>query len=493
MTINGPYGYIQGWNTKTGPWDCPQDGYVDAQNIELVYGHAAKSNGNIQWTTGTHPGGAGQLEVISYFQSFLVVSKASKIATASPTAVGAWTDITGAVTYTPTTGLAWSTALNNILVLGGPNTNPVQWTGTGNCTALGGSPPYGANAAATCNNYMFMGGSTTYPHRVWWSNVIDPNTWPATSYTDVKPDDSAHFVTALYPFGEDLLIFKDNCIARFYTNQLSGTLGPLVILTEKFGCEGQRCVARMPDGRIAFVGYNNHVYIYDGNTFQDISDQPTPGSNIQSIFNALTFKTAGILQGGLKVYQAKNQIWISYPFTWVSALGTSYTAGVIFKYDYVAGVWLSPYPDHRVFDMINYVTGNKEYFISAGSSYLFQEDTGSVNNDPTGNATLESYVTKSIPFSADSKMFTPRSLMIPINSASFNGALYYGQNGYNNPASSVTFSYTNTVATDYKKVFALSSKSGGWNTGQFRFDGALSNQSFAISPFYLSDQIEAQT
>ena len=122
---------------------------------------------------------------------------------------------------------------------------------------------------------------------------------------------------------------------------------------------------------------------------------------------------------------------------------------------------------------------------------MFQEDTGLVNNDPLGSQTFEGYITKSVSFGADEKNFWPRSVMLPVNCASFNGALYYGQNGYNNPASSITFSLGNSVSADYKKVFALSSQSGGWNTGQFRFDGALSNQPFALSPFFISDEIEA--
>lgn len=496
MTIRGPYGYTGGWNTKTGPYDCPQDSYVDALNVELVNGRLAQCKGRKLWSGGIHPGGPAQLGFISFFNGLLVVSCSNKIATiASTFSGGGWTDITGSVTWTPTAGYDWADSLNNILVKGGPNTVPIQWTGTGNCSALGGSPPYGANAGCTCNNYFFMANNASFPHRVWWSNIVDPNTWNVANYVDVKIDAPDSSVTALYPFGEDLLIFKNNCIARFYTNQLSGTLGPLVILTEKFGCAGQKCVARLPDGRVVFVGYNNHVYIYDGNTFLDISDQPYPNSNIQSVFNNLYFKTAGIVQGGICVYQGKNQVWISYPHNWTSPIGTAYTGGIIIKYDYIMNAWLSPIVSVVSYSLINYITSNTEYLISAGVVNLFQEDTdlGSAG----GVGPFDTFVTKTIAFGADEKEFTPRSLVWPISSQvpgdnNFIGALYYGQNGYNNPVTYIGFNYNTSLNPEYKKVFSLSSKSGGWNTGQFKFDEAFSNKPFTLSPFYLSDQIEAQ-
>lgn len=492
MTVKGPYGYTRGWNAKTGPYDCPDDAYVDAQNMELLNGRISACNGNLRWTTGNHPGGATQLGWVSYFAGVLVCYAGNKIATASASSIGAWTDITGAVTFTPTAGYDWAAALNGILVLGGPNTVPIQWTGTGNCTALGGSPPFGENCGTMVNNYLFMGNDVANPSRVWWSAIQDPNTWPGANFVDVRPEDSSNPITALFPFGEDLLIFKSNCIARFYTNQLSGTLGPLIVISEKLGGVGQRSVDRLPDGRIAFVGFNNHVYIYDGNTFDDISDAPTPRSNIQTVLNSLVFKTNGLAQGTLRVYQAKNQIWITYPFTWTNVFG-SFSAGVIFRYDYVNGCWVSPTPDRRIYTAVNYTASTKEYLITAGNTYLYQEDTGNVNNDSVAaHTSFDSYVTKSIPLGVDSSSYTPRSIYLPINSGNLTASLLYGANGYSTPTTTATISISGSTL-DRKKVVLLNTPSGKWDTGQFRFDAAISNQPFNLSPFFLSDEVESQT
>lgn len=496
MTVKGPYGYTGGWNAKTGPYDCPDNAYVDVQNMELLNGRLSECNGNVRWSTGTHPGGSGQLGYLSYFAGVLVCYEGGKIATASATASGAWTDITGAVSFAPTTGYDWASSLQKILVLGGPSTSPIQWTGSGNCSALGGSPPIHAACGAMVNNYLFMANGqvsgTDYPSRVWWSAIEDPNTWPAANFVDVRSQDATNSITAIYPFGEDLLIFKTNCVARLYTNQLSGSFGPLVVVSEIIGGIGPRSVDRLPDGRIVFIGYNNHVYIYDGNSFTDISDAPTPNSNIQTVLNALVFKTAGLVQGTLRIYQGKNQIWITYPFTWTSALGTSFSAGVIFRYDYVNNCWLSPTPDRRIYSAVNYLAGNKEYLISAGNTYLYQEDTGNVNNDSTATSTsLDTYVTKSIPLGVDSAGFEPRSIYLPINSGNLTATLYYGANGYNTPAKTASISISGS-SSDRKKVTLLNTPAARWNTAQVRFDAALSNQPFNLSPFFLSDEVEAQ-
>ena len=56
MTVAGPFGFNGGWNTKVGPYDAPQNSIIDGQNMELVYKRLSKKKGNIQWTTGAHPG-----------------------------------------------------------------------------------------------------------------------------------------------------------------------------------------------------------------------------------------------------------------------------------------------------------------------------------------------------------------------------------------------------------------------------------------------------
>lgn len=496
MTIVGPLGFEGGFNTKCGPYDAPQNCVVDGQNMDLTYGRFSKKKGNTIFTTNTHPGGATSIDGLAYFQGQLVAYCGGKVATASATTPGTWNDITAAVSFVLNTA-CWTAALNNILVLGGGAGGavpPVKWTGSGNISVLGGSPPTGTVCGTTVNNYLFMANTAANPSRVQWSAIQDPTTWPAANFVDVGIEDvatQANGIQAVFPFGEDLLIFKTNSISRFYTNQLSGSLGPLIVVSDRYGCAGVHCVDRLPDGRIAFIGYNNHVYIYDGNTFEDISDQPPPMSNIQNTLNALTFKTAGFSQGFLKVYQARNQIWISYPFSWVSALGVTYY-GVVFIYDIQNRCWLPPYPDHNIRKAVNYLNGS-EFLITGGSvGVLYRDDNGDDNSDTAKQINaFEGYFTKSINFGPDRSGFVPRCAYFGLSTGNLTANAYWGANGFNNPALSAAISISGSAA-ETKKVIPITTPVKEWNTGQFRFDGALSNQPFVVAPFFLSDELESQ-
>lgn len=493
MSVLGPYDFSGGFNTKTGPYDAPNNCIVDGQNMELVYGRFSKKKGNTQWTTVASPGGTNPIRGLTYFQGQLVGFSNAKIATTSATVSGTWTDITGSVTFTPANN-CWMAALNNILVLGGDGATPIQWPGSGNCTNLTGSPPSGCVCGISVNNYLFMANNSSNPARLQWSAVEDPTTWPMANFVDVLLEDvatKAFGIQAIFPFGEDVIIFKTNSISRFYTNQISGSLGPLIVVSDRYGCAGPQCVDKLPDGRIAFIGYNNHVYIYDGNTFLDISDAPTPASNIQNTLNALQFKTSGFNQGFLQVYQAKNQIWLSYPFAWTSALGTNY-ASAIFIYDIENQIWLPPYPDQWVHKAVNYLNGS-EFLITGGhDGFLYHEDTGDTNSNTQRNSTaFDGYFTKSIPFGADNRKFIPRSIYFPLSTGNLNATVYYGSNGYNNPQTISSISITGSNQ-ELKKVIPLVTSSKVWNTAQFRFDGSVSNQPFMVAPIFISDEIESQ-
>lgn len=492
--IKGPFGFSQGWNTKVGPYEMPDNTFVDGQNMDYAGSRLIKKKGNTLWT-GATLNGANPITGLAYFAGVLVGESSGKIKTFSPTASGgSWTDITGAVTFAGGDNV-WMQALNNILVIGQFASTTISWAGSGNCANAAGSPPQDVKCAAVANNYLFLGNLTngSVPYRVQWSAVADPTTWPAGNFVDVgKYDSTNDGIQALFPFGEDLLIFKNNSISRLYTNQISGSLGPLTTVADRFGCAGPDCVDALPDGSVAFVGYNNHVYIYNGNTFTDISDQPYPNSNIQNTLNGLAFQTAGISTAFLRFYQARNQVWISYPFTYTSALGLSY-ASVIFIYDVENNMWLPPYVDHKVKKGVNYITSNTQFFITSGTDgNLYLEDSGNTNADSSKLSTsFDAYVTKCVPFGLDSDAFIPRSAFFGLSTGNLSATAYWGANGFNNPAFSNTISIIGSSA-EQKKVVPLTTSNKAWNTGQFRFDGQFSNQPFALSPFFFSDQVERQ-
>lgn len=488
MTKIGPFGYSGGWNAKCGPYDLPQDSYLDAQNVDIQNGRIVAKTGNTEWTT-DDINSSGNMEGLTYFQGYLVGAGGAKVKTASSTAAGAWTDITGATTFSTNTS-TWMESLNNILIIGNSGlTVPVQWNGTGNIAAVTGSPPAAGACAAMVNNYLFIGNITSYPWRVQWSSILDPNSWPAANYVNVRVNDNEP-IQALCAFGEDLLIFKKTSIHRLYTNQLSAALGPLVCVNEKLGCSGEGCVDRLPDGRIAFVGIDNHIYVYDGNTFDDISNPPYPRSNIQPVLDRIPFRS--LAYQCLRVFKSKSQIWISAPIAdYTNSLGNVYQNGFTLIYDYSLGVWVSAYVDTGIHKMVNYYAAsplNLEMFVSAEYRKLYREDNGYVlNSSLAASTSMKSFVSKSVYLDPDSRKFHPASMYIPILSGSFIGSFYYGANGYEAPSSSTNI-VVGAARQERKKVVYLSSPYSAWNTVQYRFQSALSNQSFVLSPCFISDE-----
>lgn len=504
MTVKGPYDFTGGWISNTTPYNCPDNAYVDAQNMEFVQDEFRKRKGNVLLTTSNHPGGTGdEVSVLNWFQNqFLVAACNGKVAYAASGTPGGWTDITGSTSP----GGNWMASLNGYLMIGGASVAQCYWQGTGNLTQYPDSnsphPPQSSQCGTVCNNYMFVGNGTkdsaTSPERVWWSDVGDPTTWPSTQYIDVVPTGSDE-VLAVFPFGQNLLIFKNNLIAMLYTQSSNGSLGPLVVVTTLFGIAGTNCVDLLPDGTIIFLASNNHLYIYNGTNFTDISDQPPYGSNIQSVLNGLGFGAAGLGEGCVKFYQAKNQVWVTYPFTYVNAQGTSYSLGAIFIFDWLKGIWLSSYPDHRIFFMVNYNDPTYgQQLVSAGISRLYKEDNGDANNDINRSYDFSSYVTKSVSIGSESRSYIPTSAFVGISCGSFvglsnanGGGFLFGANGYNDP---VTFWPVSFVppASEHKVVRSLYTPAAGWNTIQMQWVGNYSNCPYALRPFYISDQMESQ-
>lgn len=65
--------------------------------------------------------------------------------------------------------------------------------------------------AAWFHNYLFVANTTTYPNRLFWSNLGDPTTFSGTNFVDINPGDSDS-IQALGKFNDELIVFKRNTI-----------------------------------------------------------------------------------------------------------------------------------------------------------------------------------------------------------------------------------------------------------------------------------------
>jgi|2_EtaG_2_1085320.scaffolds.fasta_scaffold00139_8 hypothetical protein len=120
-------------------------------------------------------------------------------------------------------------------------------------------------------------GGTRYASRVHWSDALDAETWTASSYIDFDPDDGQQ-ITAMHPFGEHLVIFKDHRLqlltgksedsfARYNLDSEIGTTSPGTVVpysTMLYFFDPSTGVHRFDGASIHPIDAQLNLYILDG-------------------------------------------------------------------------------------------------------------------------------------------------------------------------------------------------------------------------------------
>lgn len=84
---------------------------------------------------------------------------------------------------------------------------PKKWDGTNAMGDLGGSPPH-AQYIATHRNYVFMARTVSNPNRLYFSEVLNFDKWPALNFIDISPNEG-DWITGLMPYDDYLIIAKN--------------------------------------------------------------------------------------------------------------------------------------------------------------------------------------------------------------------------------------------------------------------------------------------
>lgn len=509
MSELGPFGYSGGLNTKAGPFTLPKDQMSASQNVNVLYGVLKKINGSSALNTVALNSGASIIGLADWqteSQSrYLIIIAGSKIYQAlnfnsSPS------DITGGATITAGNNNQHTFAsLNNILAICGGTTpdTPLQWTGSGNVTSLAGSPPTG-NLVTTANNFMFISGVAATPSRIFWSNVSDPGTWSAANNLDFRKSDG-DIITAIAPLNYNLIIFKRRSTGILYTqtNTVSGiaTLGPLTQINLNIGCAGSQAWDILPDGRIVVFGSDSHLYIFDGSTFEDISDPPLPSSNIQPTLDNINITR--IPYACVKVYPAKRQVWLA------ASTGSNTTNDSIFIYDYELKAWQSQVPDRAANIMITSIDSRsapKHPIVLLTGNYggfVYEHDTGTTNAE-NSDGHIDGYATMSNFLGVESREFIPRSLRASLEANTGQLQVGWGFNAFTDISNAAILSESQGGALLDISFFLDISKLGGSttiisvvplsNSGtcftiQIQFRNVYASQPFTVHPYYLSDEV----
>ncbi len=218
--ITGPqYSAFEGGLNVKDFWHTIADNeLIVAQNIRLDEGGVVRMRGSWTKLATAAVGTAGNLIGI-YHGSWLIAGVLTRYVIATDgTKVfylngTNWTDITGAVTMSPTSSTLVSfQSMNNLLIGYDGKNGPWTWDGSaGAIVLLAGSPPVG-NIGILWQNYLFFAGVGTARTRLYYSALGDPSTWPAANFIDIPSPYDGDPVTGFAILYGNLIVFKRNSI-----------------------------------------------------------------------------------------------------------------------------------------------------------------------------------------------------------------------------------------------------------------------------------------
>lgn len=112
------------------------------------------------------------------------------------------------------------------------------------------------------HNYLFVGGVTSAPNRLYWSNLGDPTVFSGGDYVDINANDGDQ-LTGLSSLNDELIVFKLNS-----TWSISGWSGTTFAVTTAAGQNTQNKAAgvgTMSHGSIVSVGKDLYYLSFLGN------------------------------------------------------------------------------------------------------------------------------------------------------------------------------------------------------------------------------------
>lgn len=292
--------FTGGLNTFDPEFATPLAQSPDLDNLVLLDRGFKKRQGDAAWNSSAMVSGATAVQGAGYVKfnsgtEFLNSVTGTKFFTDSGLS-GTMTDATGAVTITSGTNNIWTPVIYNNLQIwfGGPSTGydaPFTYSGTGNATALAGTPPSAATAFVG-NNRVFAMNTTAAPSRIFWSVLANPSDWASagSGNADVAKSDGEALRCGILVGPDSAILFKDSST---HLMVLTSAPFPIYQLQSGIGIAGQNAWA-FANGVIYFVtpgrrmrstsdGVNFEIFPNDINDIWD-SINPNRISNIQGIY-----------------------------------------------------------------------------------------------------------------------------------------------------------------------------------------------------------------
>lgn len=314
--------------------------------------------------------------------SFFAVIVGTGVYRTSNSFGGTYTDVTTTVTITSnSTNLAQHTALNDVMVFCNEQDIPFKVSASTNAvqisTTSANPVPNVIHTCTTYGNYVIGGnvtiGSTAFPSRVVWSDVNNPDVWPALNFIDVEPNDGDKIVDVI-TFKDSVYVFKKRSIYRMV---ITGNPGADAFLIRPFsrniGCWAKNSVRVIPNVGIAFLA-QNAAYILNDNELSSYNSSQLEaiGDPIQKTFDTVSRSMWSNVVAA--VYPHQYQYWLA-----VSTDGVSNKEVLI--YDYIQKSW-SVYTGMEVnmLEQAENVVGQNILVSGDNSGYHYLQDNGTSDN-----------------------------------------------------------------------------------------------------------------
>lgn len=346
---------------------------------------------------------------------------------------GSPVEIQGAASVTDDT-LFSSFQLNDVLVLlTAARDTPLKWTGSGNVATLGGSPPAG-KFGLEFENYGFIANTTLNPNYVYWSALVNAESWTAT---DFKRLNGA--CTGLGKAGNDLFFFTQDSITlgRF----TGDAVAPFTFdeVDTRVGCASHYSIVNV-EGTLFWMGSDGHVYRMRGLTPERITEvMPLTKARIN---------TAALSKCMAVVHKELNQVWFCV------AIDGSSTNDFVIAYDYLRQE-IFFYDGMAVNYAANFLdsTGAIKTYFGDRTGRIYLTNIGDADNPAEVETAIDFYrYTKQFNFGSPSRVKRIRKLKTTVN---------------NNSTGQTTFTMEGDFGASSGEVLTITHDAGDVTIGTF--------------------------
>jgi hypothetical protein len=359
-------------------------------------------------------------------------------------------DATGALTITAGQNNYWTAvSYNNLQIwFGGAPNPPFKYSGSGNASALGGTPP-SAKTAFVANNRVFAISTSADPSILQWCVLSNPEDWTGTGSgsTLVSKNDGQELLFGV-PLGADAAILFKNSSTHLVP--LTKSPFPVYQLQNKVGACG-RYAWVMVDGVIYFITPSLRMKATtDGVNFVDF---PAFVDDLWDTVNSTRMTNiVGIY------YPALTQIH------WICSVGAGTTNSISIIWDLMRKAWL--YHPSGFKSNVAALRANRTLYTGHYNGKIYEQDVVGVYTDDS----------ESSPFAIDAYWQTPWFRL-----STFDGKIWpywIDIMALTEDETNITISYGFDFNTDQKNGDVSLASSGGMMWDQDNWDeGFWSGQS----------------